>query len=329
MLRLTKLLLAPLVALSIVCFASAAHAQNAPGDAAEVSPPAGSATSSPVVVPAPVVVNAPPIETPSDTSAPSVIDAPEPNISAVQKLWRSGALLGAGIVALYVLLTGLGKADPKRALLWTGVAAAIGTTVDTIIGTGHSPNLSMLIIAGSSVGGILAKYRSLISPPAAPPSSSDDTATPPKGTNITGLIVLLSLSVGALAVSSTMAGCDAAKRDTLARGAEIYNCMAPEVATLKEQFGPAMKSVVLGAIGNDGSVDLAPIKEIAAPLKTPASRCVLAAAIKEVASLAGHALGINSSPLPIDAHALETGFQSVSAELYGGAKFKVDETTTY
>lgn len=328
MLRISKLLIAPFIAMSLCVFAPTVHAQAAP-DAGEVD---SAVTPGPVVVvPAPVVVNTPaPAETPASSNTPSVIDAPPAaDVSAVQKLWRSGALLGAGIVALYLLLTTFGNADPKRALLWTGVAAALGATVDTIIGTGQSPNLSMLIMAGTSIAGIVAKYRSIMKPPAAPPASPDDAATPPKGTNLTALVVLLGFSVGALAISSTMTGCDAVKRDTIARGVDIYNCMSPEVATLKEQFGPAMKSVVLGAIGNDGSVDLAPIKEVAAPLKTPASRCVLAAAIKEVASLAGHALGINSSPLPIDAKALETGFQSVSAELYGGAKFKVDETTTY
>jgi hypothetical protein len=109
-----------------------------------------------------VVLDAPGAAVPAPTQ-PAVIDPPAaPDVSAVQQLWRSGAFLGAGIVALYLLLTLAGSLDPRRALLWTGGAAALGTTVDTIMGTGTSPNLSMLITAGVAFAGIVAKYRSLI-----------------------------------------------------------------------------------------------------------------------------------------------------------------------
>lgn len=94
---------------------------------------------------------------PTMAAAPPLAAAPEPDVSTVQKLWRSGALLGAGVVAVFLLLTIALKVDPTRAFYYSAGTAVLGTVVDTVMLTGSSPNASMLIVSLSMFIGIIAK----------------------------------------------------------------------------------------------------------------------------------------------------------------------------
>jgi hypothetical protein len=102
--------------------------------------------------------SAPEVAAPTTTPASSEPAPPiELDVSLVVKLWRSGALLGAGVVVLFLLLTFALKVDTTRAFYYSAGATVLGTVVDTIAITGRSPNASMLIIAVSMFVAIVTK----------------------------------------------------------------------------------------------------------------------------------------------------------------------------
>ncbi len=76
--------------------------------------------------------------------------------SLIIKLWQSGAFLGAGIVALYLGLSLVGKVDSKRAFYYSAAAGGIAALVDTIA-AGHQLQWSAVVVALTSIVGVIAK----------------------------------------------------------------------------------------------------------------------------------------------------------------------------
>lgn len=79
------------------------------------------------------------------------------------KLWQSGAFLGAGIVGAYLLLTLVGKIDGKRAFYYSAGAGGLAALVDTVA-AGHQLQWSAVVVALSSIVGVIAKGPELKKP---------------------------------------------------------------------------------------------------------------------------------------------------------------------
>lgn len=76
--------------------------------------------------------------------------------SLIIKLWQSGAFLGAGIVAIYLVLTLVAKVDSKRAFYYTAGTAGLASVVDLIV-AGHKLTWSAVIVALTTIASIIAK----------------------------------------------------------------------------------------------------------------------------------------------------------------------------
>jgi hypothetical protein len=98
-------------------------------------------------------------------SAPAAASSPAPtppkatqppSVDQVTKLWRGGAFLSAGVLALYLLLTLAAKLDKKHALYIAAGLAGVGVVVDAIM-RGDTPTLGMLVTAFSTGFAIVTK----------------------------------------------------------------------------------------------------------------------------------------------------------------------------
>lgn len=108
-----------------------------------------------VVAPAAVPDAAPaqpaPAAVPAVAPMPNPLEQPGDAISAVTKLWRSGAITSSLIVAAFLVLSVL-RAKVKwlsvgyRAAVMAASIGGLGTLVDAIQ-RGSTPNLSMLVVA--------------------------------------------------------------------------------------------------------------------------------------------------------------------------------------
>lgn len=87
--------------------------------------------------------------------------------SLLLQLWKSGAFLGFGIVAAYLLLTLVGKVDGKRAFYYSAGAGGLAALVDTIA-AGHQLQWSAVVVALSSIVGVIAKGPELKAKPTEP-----------------------------------------------------------------------------------------------------------------------------------------------------------------
>lgn len=127
----------------------------------DASPPTSSATRPTLVSPVandprglPPVV-APAVETPR---------AAELDASDVQRMWKSGQIIGAIAVAVFLALTLLLKLDPKRAFYWTSGLSAVGIVVDAVA-AGSTNLLPTIVTAATVLIAILARG------PGSPPKS--------------------------------------------------------------------------------------------------------------------------------------------------------------
>lgn len=100
----------------------------------------------------------------SSSPATETPRAAAPDASDVERLWRGGQFVAAGTVIAYLLLTLLLKLDPKRAFYWTAGLAAIGFVVESVA-AGVTPNLPMLVTAGTVLAAILARGPGSPAPP--------------------------------------------------------------------------------------------------------------------------------------------------------------------
>jgi hypothetical protein len=82
------------------------------------------------------------------------------------KLWQSGAFLGAGIVAVYLVLTLVAKVDSKRAFYYTAGTGALAALVDTVA-AGHKLTWSAVLVALTTIASIVAKGPDLKAKPEA------------------------------------------------------------------------------------------------------------------------------------------------------------------
>ncbi len=85
------------------------------------------------------------------------VGQPAETVDTVTKLWRSGAILPALIVAAFALLVVLRKyvawlREGKRAVYTAAIIAGLATLVEAAAG-GATPNLSMII---SALGAVVA-----------------------------------------------------------------------------------------------------------------------------------------------------------------------------
>lgn len=136
--------------------------------------------------------------------------------------------------------------------------------------------------------------------------------------------LLVLFVIGASSSGALLSGCGATKGAMGRVAAGAIDCMTPTAKDAIAAFGPAISSVVRNATGDDGRVDWEPVKAIAAPLKTSAQRCVLAAVIAEaLRPRVPRPDAPQSSPLQWDPVSLEQGFDEIRAG-WGGPTFQLE-----
>jgi hypothetical protein len=78
-------------------------------------------------------------------------------------LWKSGQLLAAGVVAVYLVLTLVGKVDTKRAFYYAGAAGVLSALVDGIA-AGHQLQWGALVTALIAIVSLIIKGPDLAKP---------------------------------------------------------------------------------------------------------------------------------------------------------------------
>jgi sterol desaturase/sphingolipid hydroxylase (fatty acid hydroxylase superfamily) len=91
-------------------------------------------------------------------AAPTAAPAPPQlsDIPVVEKLWKSGAFLALGVLALYLGLTIWSKLDKKHAFYIATALGGVGLLVDAIR-KGDTPTASALMTMLMTTGGIMVK----------------------------------------------------------------------------------------------------------------------------------------------------------------------------
>jgi len=136
------------------------------------------------------------------------------------------------------------------------------------------------------------------------------------------LVLLVALAVISGGVASI--GCNTLRDSGTRVADDIVDCGKAEAKDQIAAYGPAMAGMVLAAVDNRGKLDKEQLRPVGAALKSAAQRCVLAAAIAEVARrFAPKPDAPQSEGLTVDADAARADFAALSAELYGGQKFAV------
>jgi len=131
---------------------------------------------------------------------------------------------------------------------------------------------------------------------------------------------LFFIAIGVFALAS----CSWFKKSDTAHEAvgSVINCVAPELGTVKKQFGALAEYAIIRSVGDDGTIDKAAIKDSFRDAGTKVGGCLLADAFNRLskAALAALANGIKSEGVtitPVQANA-------VLADLYPGVTFKVE-----
>lgn len=264
----------------------------------------------------PSSVAAPSTEAPS-SPAPTMVPtatADDLDTSDVARLWRSGSFIGAGAVAVFLLLTFLVKVDSKRAFYWASGLTAIGLIIDAVV-AGATPTAGMLIVAASTLVALLVR-----GPLAAhlPPASR----APERGAAAFALLaVLASIAIAVGAVTS--AGCAATKREVRDVADDIVDCTAANAQQLTAQFGPLIDSLLRAATQPDGRIDWVPIKAATKGFAWDTGACVLAEIVaRALRPPVEDPTAPKISPLVADPAELRSGFDELRRELWDGRRFR-------
>lgn len=129
----------------------------------------------------------------------------------------------------------------------------------------------------------------------------------------------------AVALVALLVACGGGLREGSGRVAgDVVDCMTPAAQSAIGELGPAFGNVIRNATSDDGKVDWAPVKAAAAPLKSQALQCALAATMAELMRPRERDPNApQSSPLEVDVEDLRAGWESIRIRHYGGATFKL------
>lgn len=132
-----------------------------------------------------------------------------------------------------------------------------------------------------------------------------------------GAVVLL------VAISSSQIGCGRAKASLGRVAGGVVDCLAPSAKDAIAELAPAFGAVLRDATSGSGTVDWAPVRAVAAPLKSALSRCAFASVIAEALRPSSpRADAPQSSPLQWDPVSLSAGFEELRVD-WGGQQFQL------
>lgn len=118
-------------------------------------------------------------------------------------------------------------------------------------------------------------------------------------------------------------GCATTKAAAGRVAGDVVDCMKPDAKAAIGELAPAFRDIVKNATADNGRVDWAPVRAVAAPLKSAATRCAFTAVIAEVLRPKTTAGAPQSSALEADPADVMTGFEAIRADYFGGATFEL------
>ncbi len=183
----------------------------------------------------------------------------------------------------------------------------------------------MVLNATPEIVGLLAVVSvALLVPSLARATMRARTRDRQAGSVRSGLLIVLLGLTGLGMLTCAASGCASAQDSGARMVGGFVDCMAPSVAPVVAEFGPAMREVVTGAITNAGKFDRDKLKSTASSLKTPAGQCVLASAFAEVLRTVTKAVSPDapqSAGLELDVGDAVLTFEELRPGL-GGAVFR-------
>lgn len=271
-------------------------------------------------------------------AAPSSPPAVDLDVGTIERLWRSGALVCAAIVAAFLLLGVLAKVDRARAFYWTSGLATFGFVAETAA-RGVTPTIGMALGAGAALAGIISRGPILTRPSnltgGGPPAVFGDlpelaagprTATPRApaergAVSFEGLVA----TVGVLAVAALIVACASIRREAKAVAGDVVDCTTAHAHQLTEQFGPLVDDMIRAATQPDGRIDWAPIRAATKSFAVDAGGCVLAAAVlRALTAPAADPAAPQLAPHAPDQALLRAGFDDLRRERFGGVRFRTE-----
>jgi hypothetical protein len=129
------------------------------------------------------------------------------------------------------------------------------------------------------------------------------------------------LALFVLATSSQV-GCAETKGAVGRVAGDVVDCMKPDATAAIGELAPAFRDIVKNATGDNGKIDWAPVKTVASPLKSAATRCAFSAVIAEVLRPHPKAGAPQSSALEADPVDVLAGYRAIKST-WGGGTYKL------
>jgi hypothetical protein len=307
-----------LVAAGLTFVATVGVAAPAPVDGA-VDPSMALAVP-PIPPPAPgagVVRDASPGGSAGSASTAATAGSPpaaEPTADDVGQLWRRGEYLGAGLLALFLLLSFALKVDPKRAFVYTGILGGLAGVVD-LIALGQTPNVGMLVGAAGVAIALIMRSPLPLPRPAAP-------RPPERGSAASPLLVILASAALPIAAAAAWS-CTSARQLARSTASSLVDCTTSTARAHAAEYGSLLEAAIRAATSPEGQVDRAALKGAVQGLALETGWC---AAERTVARILSSFPVLRVAPGGYDpAASLREAWAAVRSERWEGKRFRVGE----
>lgn len=233
--------------------------------------------------------------------------------------WRTGAPLAAILVGVAAVGLAGSRRDPRRAWLWAAVAFGALIAADSLR-TGETPSLEMLLAPGAVLaagimpGTMRQRRRTVVAASAAPEPIPDDATGryPEQGSARVSLLIAM-MAVPLLVFGAGIAWSCAGVKTA---GGIVTDCAVAVAPAELERARPVVEAAIANATRPDGSIDIAPLLDVARTMSFAVGGCALAEGLSRVMdpTLAPR----TSGPTPE-----ERAWAAVQARQYPGRSFRL------
>jgi len=123
------------------------------------------------------------------------------------------------------------------------------------------------------------------------------------------------------AAAAPASGCGAVRSGAGAASASYIDCMTPDLKTAYGELLPAMSEALKTTLSGSGSLDRERFKSIASPLKAPAARCAMKAAVDGLIAAVKQG-DVSAAPPAVDVGALSAAMEETRAVDWGGVEIR-------
>lgn len=246
---------------------------------------------------------------------------PAPAAEPQRDPWRTGIPLGLLMLGVAAFGLGARQHDPKRYWLWSALAGAALLVVDALR-TGQPPSVEMVGIpalvlgAGVMPGTMRQRPRTVVDPLAVPEHipEGDTDRDPERGSARASLLITM-MTIPALVLGAGMAWSCAGVR---AAGGIVTDCAVAVAPAELEKARPVVEAAIANATRPDGSIDVAPLLDVARTMSLAVGGCAIAEGLTQALAAKPPTFAPRTGPAPED-----RTWAQVKAAQYPGRGFRL------